>query len=322
MRRLLAGFAVLVTLLGVSARAQTSPDRPVRLIVSYPAGGATDTIGRLVAEGLGDRLGQRVIVENRGGAAGMVGAGVAAKSPPDGYTLIIATATTHAVNPALFKKTIQYDALKDFTPITFVGSTPLVLMAHPSVPASNIAELIAYIRTRGDELSYATGGTGSVPHMAGELFNRMANVKVKAIPYRGDGPATNDVLGGHLPYIFAHLPLALPFIQDGKLKALGVTTLKRSPYAPNLPTIAEQGFADYQIVTWWGIFGPPGMPPEIVKKLNAEFQTLLSDPAFKELSFKRGYEVSPSTPEEFGKFVQAEHDKWGKIVVESGMQPD
>jgi tripartite-type tricarboxylate transporter receptor subunit TctC len=323
MRKLLiwlVGLAALVPIAG--ALAETYPDRPVKLIVSYPAGGATDVIGRIVADALGERLGQRVVVENRGGAGGMVGAGAAAKSAPDGYTLIIATATTHAVNPALFKKTISYDALKDFTPISFVGSTPLVLMAHPSVPANTIPELIAYARSKGGEMSYATGGTGSVPHMAGELFNRMADISVKAVAYRGDAPATNDVLGGHLPYIFAHLPLALPLIQEGKLKALGVTTPERSAYAPNVPTIAEQGLPGYQIVTWWGVFGPAGMPADIVARLNTELRTILTDPAFKEHAFKLGYEVHPSSAEEFGEFVKAEHTKWGKIVIESGMKPD
>jgi tripartite-type tricarboxylate transporter receptor subunit TctC len=261
-------------------------------------------------------------VENRARASAMLGAGFVARSAPDGYTLIIATATTHAVNPTLFKKTVPYDALKDFTPISFVASTPLVLVAHPSVPAASIPELIAYIKSRGDALSYATGGMGSVPHMAGELFNGMAGVKVRGVHYHGDGPATNDVLGGHLPYMFAHLPLALPLIEEGKLKALGVTTLERSPFAPRIPTIAEQGLAGYQIFTWWGIFGPAGLPPAIVARLNAELGSLLSDAAFRQRAFKLGYELRASSAEEFAAFVKAEHARWGKIVTESGMRPD
>lgn len=318
----LLSLAMLAFVLGPAAEAETYPSRPVRLIVSYPAGGATDTIGRIVADGLEGRLGGRVIVENRGGASGMLGSSVAARAAPDGYTLLIATATTHAVNPALFKKTIPYDALKDFTPISFVGSTPLVLLAHPAVPAASVQELISYVRSRGGEISYATGGMGSVPHMAGELFNRMAQLKVTPVHYPGDAPATKDVLGGHLPYLFAHLPLALPQIEEGTLKALGVTTLDRTPFAPNLPTIAEQGLPGYQIFTWWGVFGPAAMPPDIVARLNTELRVLLSDAAFQERAFRLGYEVRPSSAEEFGAFVKAEHAKWGKIVAESGMRPE
>jgi len=314
---LLAGA---IPLTAPAANAGGYPDRPIHLIVSYPAGGATDLIGRLFAEALGEKLGQRVVVDNRGGASGMLGARFAAESKPDGYTLIIATATTHAVNPWLFKGTIGYDAIKDFTPISYVGYTPLVLVAHPSVPASNVKEMLAYIDSKKGNISYANGGTGSVPHMAGELFNATAGIKVQTVPYKGDGPATTDVLGGHLPYMFAHLPVVLPLIRSGQLKAIGVTTKQRSEFAPDIPTIAEQGLANYNIETWWGVFGPAKMPKDIVSTLNTAIRETLTKPEVKKLFFDRGYETKPSTPEEFGEFVKAEHAKWGKIVEASGLQ--
>lgn len=313
---LLIGFL----LLGVTpSLAQTYPDRPIRLVVSYPAGGATDIVGRLVADSLGKQLGQSVYIENRGGASGMIGAGYVAKAEPDGYTLIIATATTHAVNPTLFKDTITYDALKDFTPISYVGYTPLVLVTNPSVPAKSVQELIAYIKSQNGNVSYADGGTGSVPHMAGELFNSLAGIKVQAIPYKGDAPATNDVVAGHLPYMFAHLPVALPFIKSKLLNALGVTTPQRSDFAPDIPTIAEQGLSSYAIVTWWGIFAPAGMPKELVTKLNRALQDGLNEPEIKKGFFDRGYVIATTEPDEFAKFVKAENEKWHKIVIESGL---
>lgn len=309
--------------LGVTlGHAQTYPDRPIQLVVAYPPGGATDLIGRLVADALGEKLGQRVYVENRGGASGMMGAGYVAKSAPDGYTLIIATATTHAVDPALFKDTIPYNAIKDFTPISYVGYTPLVLVTNPSVPVSSVQELIGYVKARKGNISYADGGTGSVPHMAGELFNSMAGIKVQAVPYKGDAPATNDVVGGHLPYMFAHLPVALPLIKGGQLKALGVTTRERSAFAPNIPTIAEQGLPGYEIVTWWGLFGPAGLPKDVVTKLNVALRDALNRPEIKEQFFKRGYVTSTDSPEKFAAFVKAENDRWRKIVIELGMHPE
>jgi tripartite-type tricarboxylate transporter receptor subunit TctC len=307
--------------LGVaSGYAQTYPDRPIQLVVAYPPGGATDIIGRLVAETLGGRLGQRVFIENRGGASGMIGANYVAKASPDGYTLIIATATTHAVDPTLFKDVITYDAIKDFTPISYVGYTPLVLVTHPSVPASSVQELIAYVKSKNSNISYADGGTGSVPHMAGELFNTMAGQKIQSVPYKGDAPATNDVVGGHLPYMFAHLPVALPLIRSGRLKALGVTTSERSDFAPDIPTIAEQGLTGYSIFTWWGIFGPAGMPKEVVAKLNRALQDGLNESQTKQAFFTRGYVISTDSAEDFAKFVKAENDKWHKVIVESGLQ--
>ena len=307
-------------LLGIApGSAQTYPNKPVQLVVAYPAGGATDIIGRLVAEALGKQLGQRVYIENRGGASGMVGAGYVAKAQPDGYTLIIATATTHAVNATLFKDVISYDPIKDFTPISYVGFTPLVLATHPSVPVKSVQQLIAYIKSKDGDISYADGGTGSVPHMAGELFNSLAGIKVQAVPYKGDAPATNDVIAGHLPYMFAHLPVALPYIKTGKLNALGVTTPQRSDFAPEIPTIAEQGLANYSIVTWWGLFAPAGLPPQLVTKLNRALQDSLNEPETKKGFFTRGYVITTNEPEEFAEFVKAENDKWRKIIVESGL---
>jgi tripartite-type tricarboxylate transporter receptor subunit TctC len=326
LRTLIKVFAPILLLAGASsltapaAHGETYPYRPIHLIVSYPAGGATDIIGRLLAEVLGEKLGQRVVVENKGGASGMTGARYAANSTPDGYTIIIATATTHAVDPALFKSVIGYDAIKDFTPISYIGYTPLVLVANPNVPASNVKELLAYIKSKDGRISYANGGTGSVPHMAGELFNSTAGIKVQTIPYKGDGPATTDVLGGQLPYMFSHLPVVLPLIKAGQLKALGVTTAERSSFAPDIPTIAEQGLTGYDIETWWGLFGPANLPKDIVAILNRAVRQALEKPEIKQLFLARGYETKPSTPEEFGDYVKSENVRWRKIVEESGLQ--
>jgi tripartite-type tricarboxylate transporter receptor subunit TctC len=320
MRKFIIFLASSLWLGVTSGHAQTYPNKPIQLVVSYPAGGATDNIGRLVAESLGARLGQRVFIENRGGASGMLGAGYVAKARPDGYTLIIATATTHAVDPTLFKDVITYDAIKDFTPISYVGYTPLVLVTNPSVPASSVKELIAYIKSKNGNISFADGGTGSVPHMAGELFNSLAGIKVQAVPYKGDAPATNDVVGGHLPYMFAHLPVALPFIKSGRLKAIGVTTSNRSAFAPDIPTIAEQGLPNYSIVTWWGIFGPAKLPQEIVTKVNRALQDGLNESETKKGFFTRGYVISTNEPEEFAKFVKDENEKWHKVIVDSGLR--
>jgi tripartite-type tricarboxylate transporter receptor subunit TctC len=320
-RKFVLVLAGVLLLIGAApAFAGDYPDRPVQLVVAYPPGGATDILGRLVADALSTKLGQRVYVENRGGASGMLGAGFVAKAKPDGYTLIIATATTHAVDPTLFKDVITYDAIKDFTPISYVGFTPLVLSVHPSVPAKTVPELIAYIKSKNGNISYADGGTGSVPHMAGELFNSLAGIKVQAVPYKGDAPATNDVVGGHLPYMFMHLPVALQLLRTGKLRPIGVTTAERSDFAPDIPTIAEQGLKGYKIVTWWGLFGPANLPPAVVTKLNQALQAALNEPETKKGFFTRGYVVSTDKPEEFAAFVKAENDKWHKIIVESGLK--
>jgi len=323
LRRILAAFTFLI-LFGIAgpmaANGPKYPNKPIHLIVAYPPGGATDIIGRLLAEVLGNRLGQRIIVENRGGASGMEGARYAARSAPDGYTLIIATATTQAVDPTLFKNVIGYDAIKDFTPISYIGYTPLVLVTNPSVPVSSVSELLAYIKSKNGNISYANGGTGSVPHMAGELFNQLAGIKVQTIPYKGDGPATMDVLSGQLPYMFAHISTVMSFIKAGKLKPLGVTTPARTAFAPEIPTIAEQGLAGYDIETWWGLFGPANMPTDIVTKLNSAVREVLEKPEVKQQFFVRGYETKPSTPEAFGAYVKSENDRWRVIVEKSGLQ--
>lgn len=322
MRRFITFLASALVLGTIAAHGQDYPTRPIQLVVAYPPGGATDIIGRLVAQVLGDRLGRPFVVENRGGASGMLGARYVANAAPDGYTIIIATATTHAVDPTLFKDDIGYDAIKDFTAISYVGFTPLVLVTNPSVPVSNVQELLAYIKSKNGDISYANGGTGSVPHMAGELFNAMAGIKVQTIPYKGDAPATNDVIGGHLPYMFAHLPVALPFIKSGQLKALGVTTKERSAFAPDIPTIAEQGLPGYEIVTWWGLFGPANMPKQIVGKLNDALRVSLNQPDIKQHFFSLGYETKPDSPEEFAAFVKAENDKWRKVIIDAGIQAE
>lgn len=293
------------------------PDRPIHVVVAYAPGGGTDIAARLLAEQLSAVLNQPVVIDNRPGASGMIGASYVARSPADGYTLFVATQTTQAVDPSVYASTVNYDAAKDFTAISEVADTPLMLVVKSTFPANSVAELIAYARARPGKLTYATVGNGSTPHMAGELFKNMAHLDVLAVPFRGEAPGVEEVLGGRINYMFCDIPVGTPFVKSGALKVLGVTSAKRSPVAPELPSIAESGLPSYDMVTWFGLFGPANLPKDVVAKLNAAVQAVAKVPSLNEKFAKLGYVLRADSPESFNAFVAAEQKKWAEVVKEA-----
>ena len=313
---LLIGLAFAV----VAAHAQQFPSKPVRIINPFAPGGATDIIARTMAQKLTEAWGQAVVVENRAGASGAIGVEMVAKSPPDGYTLLIATQTTHAANPALYPK-LPYDAAKDFAPLTLAGSTPLALMVKPSLPVSSVKELIEFAKNPA-KLVYASGGNGTSQHLTAELMKSMSSTYMLHIPYRGAGPAMTDLLGGQVDLMFDNLPTALPHIKAGKLRGLAVTTAARSPLAPELPTMAESGLPGFELSTWFAFFAPAGTPRAVVDKISGDMRRVLMQPDMKERLAAIGVDVRASTPDELATFQRAELAKWGKIVKDSGAKVD
>lgn len=322
-RRILLGLATVALIAAaLPANAQsTYPTRPVSLIVPFPAGGSTDLVARVVAEKMSGLLGQQIVVDNRGGAGGNVGTAAAAKAEPDGYTLLMGTVATHAINSALYKK-MPYDPVKDFAPVSLLVVVPNVLVVNPDFPAQNVQELIALAKEKPGELSYASSGNGTPLHLSGELFKTMAGVDIVHVPYKGAGPALVDVMGGHVPIMFDNLPSSTEHIKAGKLRGLAVTTAERSPSMPDLPTIAESGLPGYETYTWNALFVPAGTPPDVVAKLNEAAVAAVSDPEIKAKLESMGATIVGSTPEQLAAHVQAELDKWGPVVKASGAQVD
>jgi tripartite-type tricarboxylate transporter receptor subunit TctC len=302
------------------ATARTFPDRPITLIIPFAAGGSTDLVGRLIAEKMSEGLGQQVIVENRGGAGGNLGAAAVAKAEPDGYTILMATVATHALNPAVYTN-MPYDAVKDFAPISLLVTVPNVLVVHPSVPAHTAQELIALLKANPGKYSYASSGNGTPLHLSGELFKTMAGVDIVHVPYKGAGPALVDVIGGQVPIMFDNLPSSTQHIRSGKLKGIAVTSPQRAPAFPDMPALSE-ALPGYETYTWNALFAPAGTPPEAVKKLNEEANKAVTDPAVKAKLAEFSATVVASTPEELGKFVVAEIAKWAPIVKASGAKVD
>ncbi len=317
---LLAPIA-LVSLYSTIAPAQTYPTKPVRMIVPFPAGGATDIVARLVAQKLGDAVGHQVIVDNRGGAAGTIGSDLAAKAPPDGYTVLIGTSSTHAIAQSLYAK-LPYDSVKDFTPVVGIATATIVLSAHPSVPAKTVRELIALARAKPDALSFASSGSGGVSHLVGEMFKAQAGVQMLHVPYKGDAPALADLVGGQVSLEFGTALSFLPYIQSGRLKALAVTSLKRSQVMPDVPTVAESGLKGFEALQWFGVFAPAGTRAEVVARLNAEIVKILHTADMRERLTRLASEVMADTPEQFAAFQKAEIAKWAKVVKDSGARID
>ena len=318
-RRLLVLIAC--AFVSASAHGQQFPAKPVRIINPFAPGGATDIIARTMAQKLTEMWGQAVVVENRAGASGAIGVEMVAKSPPDGYTLLIATQTTHAANPALYPK-LPYDAAKDFAPLTLAGSTPLALMVKPSLPVSNVKELIEYARKQPGKLVYASGGNGTSQHLTTELMKSMSKTYMLHIPYRGAGPAMTDLLGGQVDLMFDNLPTALPHIKAGKLRGLAVTTAARSPLAPDLPTMAESGLPGFELATWFAFFAPAATPKPIVDKISTDMRRVLAQPDMRERLAAIGVDIRASSPDELAVFQRSEQAKWGKIVKDSGAKVD
>jgi tripartite-type tricarboxylate transporter receptor subunit TctC len=317
-------------LLGVSAfalaaiagaQAPAYPTKPIRLVVPFPAGGATDILAREVAKHLTDAWGQSVVVDNRPGAGGNIGSELVAKAAPDGYTLEMGTVGTHAINASLYSK-MPYDHVKDFVPVILVAGVPNVLEVNPALPVNSVQELIAYAKANPGKLNFASSGSGTSIHLSGELFKVMAGVQMTHVPYKGSAPALQDLIGGQVQLMFDNLPPSLPQIKAGKLRALAVTSAGRAPALPDTPTVAEAGLPGFEASSWFGVLAPAGTPPEIVNKLNAEIAKWLASPGAKEKLANVGANIAGGTPEDFARHIQAETTKWAKVVKESGAKVD
>lgn len=304
------------------AGAALAAEAPLHIVVAYSAGGSTDTIARIFAARLQDKLGRAVVVDDKPGATGQIGSRYVARAAPDGNTIQIAAQTTHAVAPSLYGKGIGYDPLKDFTAIALVAWTPLVLAAHPSFPPKDVKELISYLKTRPGEVSYATGGRGDGSHLAAILFGRLAGIEAVAIPFNGEGQALPQLLGNQVSYMFLGAPVAVTAIASGDLKALAVTSRKRSSLLPDVPTVQESGMAGYEMADWWGFFGPAGMASETVDMLNTAILEIVQEPATRENLEKLGFEVTGSTPSELKAYLEAETRKWAGIIKSEGLAPE
>ena len=317
--------SVLLGAFSLTALAQTDayPNRPIKLIITWPVGGFADTLGRTVAAQLGSILGQQVVVENRGGANGMIGADAVAKSAPDGYTLMFQSVTSHAINPTMYGKT-PYSTEKDIIPLAVVASVPMLLVANPSLPAKNIAELIALAKKEPDSLSYASFGNGSASHLAGALFTNQAGIKMTHIPYKGGGPAITDTLGGQVPLSFSAFGLALPHVKSGKLVALGVTSSTRSKLLPDVPTIEEAGnLKGYEMTIVYAVWVPAGVPQPILTKLSKAIEQVVASSAFKEKLAGDGGEVMTlSNVSESSAYFQKEMQRLSKIVRDGNIKAD
>jgi tripartite-type tricarboxylate transporter receptor subunit TctC len=292
------------------------PERPIRIVVPFAPGGFTDVAARILQRELGAAIGQPVIVENKAGAGSTIGTGEIARAKPDGYTLAMVS-TTHVISPHLYKQ-MPYDALRDFTPVMRLAEGPYVLVVHPSLPVKSVAELVALAKKEPGRIDYASSGNGSAQHLVGALFCRMSGAELNHVPYKGSNQAMSDVLGGQVKVSFVGVPNALPNLANGKLRALGVSTPKRYADLPGVPTIAEAGVPGFEATVWLGLLAPPGTPREVVQKLNAEVVRVLAAPEAKRLMASAGVEVATSSPEEFGRLLQSEFERWGKVVRETG----
>ena len=306
-----------------AAHAQTAaqfPGKPIRLVLPYPPGGGSDLLARPLAQKLAESLKQQVVVDNRGGASGNIGMEIAAKSPPDGHTIVFALTAQLAVNPSLFKK-LPYDPVRDFEPITLLASGPYILIVHPSLPVKSLKALIALARSRPDQIAYASSGNGSGGHLAAELLNTMGGMKILHVPYKGGGPALIDLLAGQVQVLFATYATSSQHIASGRVRALAVSTAQRLT-GVNIPTVAEAGLPGYDAGVWYAFLAPAGTPRDIIAKLNAEILRAASHPDFKALLAKAAIESIGSTPEELGKFLKSEIAKWAKVIRDANVRID
>ena len=299
---------------------QPYPGKPIRLIVTYPAGGGADTMARLISPRLGEALGQPVVVENRGGASGTIAADLVAKSAPDGHTLML-DATAFAVNPSLYPK-LPYDPDKAFAPVTLLALFPNVVLVHPANPVSSIKDLIAKIKAEPGKIAFASSGNGSAQHLAAELFRQRAGLDMVHVPYKGGGPALIDVMGGQVPLYFGNMASALPHVKNGKLKALAITGSKRSAAAPDLPTVAESGMPGYQVYEWNAIFAPAGTPPAIVNRLQAEIAKVVKIPEVRDRMLALGGEIVASSPADLGAWVREQAASWSRVVKAANIKAE
>ncbi|ANN66091.1 tripartite tricarboxylate transporter substrate binding protein [Bordetella bronchialis] len=320
-RRAAATLAGATALFAAAAPAYAAyPDKPVRVVVGFSAGGTTDVIARIMSKELTESLGQSFVVENKPGAGSNIGTEYVARSAPDGYTLYF-VAVTSAINQTLYTK-LNFDLVKDFAPVALAAKVPNVLVVNPQVPVKSVKELVDYAKAHPGKLAFASSGSGTSIHMAGELFKLKAGVDVLHVPYKGSAPALTDLIGGQVQFMFDNMPSSWPHVQSGKLRALAVTTKERSPTAPDLPTMAESGFPGFDVSSWFGLIAPKGTPPEVIKTLNAAMVKALDKPEVKDAFDKLGAVPSKTTPEQFGEFIQSEVATWATVVKASGARVD
>ena len=315
----IAAFLFALAMSGLAA-AQSWPSRPVRMIVPFPAGGPTDVLTRALAEKLSAALGQAVIVDNKPGAGGTIGSDFVAKSAPDGYTLLMATGSTHSVGPYLSK--VPYDPQKDFTPIIYVGKATNILLVSPVLGVNNVRELIELAKKNPGQLNYSTSGIGSVAHLTSEMFAAMAGIKIVHVPYKGTQLSIPDLMSGQIAMLFDNVLTAKPHVEGGKLKGIAISSRERSSLVPGIPTVSESGLPGFDSWNWFGVFGPAGTPPAVVERVNAELNRLVSDAAIKERFAQLGFETTGGTPADFAAVVQSEARKWSQVIREANVKPE
>jgi len=315
-------IAALVLLALVStADAQSWPAKPIRIISPYPPAGANDLLARIIAPKLSEQLGQPVVVENRAGATGNIGAELVAKAPADGYTLLMGQAGNLTINISLMAK-IPFDPVRDFSPVTMVASTPNVLVVHPSLPVRTVKDLIALAKAKPGQINYATSGIGSPGHLAAELLNKSAGIRLVHIPYKGAAPALLDVVAGNAHLYFTSAVSAQPFIPSGRLRMVAVASAKRSPSLPEVPTVAEAGFPEFDVSSWWGVVAPASTPREVVMRLQTEIHRVIALPEIRAKLAEQGLDIATNTPEQFAAYIKSETAKWAKLIREVGVKPE
>ena len=297
------------------------PDKPIRLVVAFPPGGGTDIIARIIAPELSKKLGQSIVIENRGGASGNIGTEAVVTAAPNGYTLLMGNVAPNAINVSMFKK-LPFNPEKDLAPISLVAITPNILVANLSLPVKSVADLLALAKASPGKINYPSAGNGSSSHLAGVLFDSMGGVRMTHIPYKGGGLAMNDLLGGQVDIFFATMPAAMPFVKSGKLRPLAVTSERQSLAMPGLPTISESGLQGYSATTWYGLYAPKDTPPEIINRIYQSLVEVLKNPELKEQLIQRGFEPVGNSPKEFASFISSEIVKWGKVVRIAGIEPE
>ncbi len=316
-KRVLNALLLVACFAAGAALAQAYPSKPLRMVVPFPPGGSADILGRSVGQKLGERLGQPVVIDNRPGAGASIGAKAVAEAPADGYTLLLGTVSSHAMSPAT--NAVGYDPVKDFTPIAEIASIPFVVLVHPGVPVKSIAELVALAKSKPGQVTYASAGSGTSNHLAGELLGMAAGIKMLHVPYKGSAPALNDLLGGQVNAMFDLQLTAMPQIKSGKVRALAMTGAKRSALLPELPTVREAGVPGYEVTAWFGFFGPAGVPKPIVDRLNAELNAIMKLPDIRAKFAELGVETESGSAEEFAGFVRGEAGKWAAVIKAAGI---
>ncbi len=320
MIRTAALLAAALALASPAARAQSYPSRPITLIIPFAAGGSNDLVGRAIGKKLTEAWGQPVVVENRAGAGGLIGTAAVAAAPPDGYTLLLVS-PTFTISPAI-RKTMPFDTVRDFTPVAFIARSPLLVTASTKLPVQSASELFAQARSRPGQITYASAGLGSINQISTELIALSAGVKLMHVPYKGGAPALNDLVGSHVDIFVSSLPQVLPLARSGQVKALAVTSARRTALLPDVPTLAESGLSSVDLGTWWGVAGPAGMPADIVNALNAEIGKMLTSPEFGTFLTNEGAEAEAMTPQQFGDMMRVEIERWTKVAHEANISID